>query len=75
MTTDEVKKLIEAGIEEASAEVEDLTGTGDHFRAVVKSPAFNGKSRIQQHKMVEASVKEFRNDRQIHALSIKTIAV
>ena len=72
MTTDEVKALIEAGIDSSSATVIDLTGTGVHFRAEVTSPAFEGKSLIEQHKMVYASVKEQMADQRIHALSLKT---
>ena len=33
-------------------ELEDLTGTKDHYRAVVVSPTFEGKSRIEQHQAV-----------------------
>lgn len=73
MTTDEVKKLIEAGIENSSCDVMDLTGTGDHFRAVITSSSFAGKSLIEQHKMVYATVTEYMADQRIHALSLKTI--
>ena len=48
-TTDELKQRIEAAIPDATADVEDWTGGGDHFRATVVSPAFAGLSRIQQH--------------------------
>ena len=48
-TPEELKQRIEAGIPGASAEVEDLTGGGDHFRAIVSSDAFTGRSRIDQH--------------------------
>lgn len=71
MTTDEVKTLIEAGIPESSATVEDLTGTGDHFKAEVISPAFSGKTPIQQHKMVyEALGEQMKGP--IHALQLTT---
>jgi len=74
MTTSEVAKLIEAGIEGSKAEAMDLTGTGDHFRVVVTALAFGGKSLIQQHKMVYATVTDYMADERIHALSMKTIA-
>lgn len=73
MTTDEVKKLIETGIEGAEATVTDLTGTGDHFKAEVAAPGFAGKSMIQQHKMVyEALEEEMKGP--IHALQLFTRA-
>jgi stress-induced morphogen len=30
----------------------DLAGDGDHWAAKVTAPQFEGKSRVQQHKMV-----------------------
>jgi stress-induced morphogen len=70
-TVDEIKQRIEAGIPDARADVEDWTGGGDHFRATVVSPAFAGKSRIDQHKMVYAVFGDEIGGH-IHALSLKT---
>ena len=67
----DIKSRIEAAIPDASAEVEDWTGGGDHFRATVVSPAFAGLSRIQQHKLVyEVFGDEIGGP--IHALSLTT---
>jgi len=52
--------------------VVDETGAGDHLRATVKAPQFEGLSRIDQHRLVKAAVKERFDDGQIHALSVKT---
>lgn len=71
MTCDEVQQLIEQGVPEAKASVEDLTGTGDHFSAQVSSPAFADKSMIQQHKMVYDALGELMGGA-IHALQLKT---
>ena len=70
-TTDEIKQRIEASIPDSTAEVEDWTGGGDHFRATVVSPAFAGLSRIQQHKLV-MDVFAGEIGGAIHALSVKT---
>ena len=51
-SAEDIKRRIEAGIPDARAEVEDLTGGGDHFRATVVSTTFAGRSRIEQHRMV-----------------------
>jgi stress-induced morphogen len=70
-TTDEIKQRIESSIPESSAEVEDWTGGGDHFRATVVSPAFAGLSRIQQHRLVmDVFADEIGGP--IHALSVQT---
>ena len=70
-TTDEIKQRIESAIPDATAEVEDWTGGGDHFRATVVSPAVAGLSRIQQHKLVmDVFAGEIGGS--IHAFSVKT---
>jgi stress-induced morphogen len=70
-TAEELKTRIESSIPGARAEVEDLTGGGDHFRAEIVSDRFAGLSRIEQHKLV---YDVFGDDvgGPIHALSIKT---
>ena len=72
-TTDEIKRRIEAALPESTAEVEDWTGGGDHFRATVVSPSFSGKSRIEQHRMVYA-IFGAEIGGPIHALSLTTRA-
>jgi stress-induced morphogen len=72
-TAEEIKQRIEASIPGASAEVEDYTGGGDHFRATVVSPAFVGRSRIEQHKLVYGVFGDEIGGA-IHALSLKTQA-
>jgi stress-induced morphogen len=67
----QIKSRIEAAIPGASAEVEDWTGGGDHFRATVVSERFAGLSRIQQHRLVyEIFGEEIGGP--IHALSLTT---
>jgi stress-induced morphogen len=68
---DEIKTRIEAALPGASAEVEDWTGGGDHFRATVVAPQFAGLSRIAQHKLVY-DVFGAEIGGPIHALSLKT---
>ena len=69
---DELKGMIEAALPGAEAEVVDETGTGDHIRATVVAPQFDGLSRIDQHRLVKGAVKERFDDGTIHALSVKT---
>jgi stress-induced morphogen len=67
----ELKERIETALPGASAEVEDLTGGGDHFRAEVTSDRFAGMSRIEQHRLVY-DVFGGEIGGPIHALSLKT---
>jgi stress-induced morphogen len=68
----ELKAMIEAALPGAGVEVSDETGAGDHLRAVVSAAQFEGLSRIDQHRLVKAAVKERFDDGTIHALSVKT---
>jgi stress-induced morphogen len=68
----EIKAMIEAALPGAEVEVVDETGGGDHLQATVAAPQFAGLSRIDQHRLVKAAVKERFDDGQIHALSLKT---
>jgi stress-induced morphogen len=72
-TIADIKQRIEAGIPGAQVEVEDWTGGGDHFRATIVAPAFAGKSRIEQHRMVYA-IFGAEIGGPIHALSLTTRA-
>jgi stress-induced morphogen len=68
----EIRAMIEAALPGAEVEVIDETGAGDHLRATVAAPQFEGLSRIDQHRLVKAAVVERFEDGQIHALSIST---
>jgi len=65
----ELKRMIEEALPGAEVEVID-EGGGDHLRAVVTAPQFEGLSRIDQHRLVRNAVRERFEDGSIHALSI-----
>ena len=67
-----LEERIRRGLGEVShLVVRDLTGTKDHWEALIVSEAFSGKSRIQQHQMVYAALGELMAG-PIHALALKT---
>ncbi|MGD2074267.1 MAG: BolA/IbaG family iron-sulfur metabolism protein [Gammaproteobacteria bacterium] len=68
MQAEELKRVIEAGIPSAQVAV---SGDGDHFEATVISAAFEGKSRVQQHQMVYASLGGLMQGA-VHALALRT---
>jgi len=70
-SAEDIKQRIEAAIPGATAEVEDYTGGGDHFRASVTAPAFEGLGRIQQHRLVYEVLGEDVGGA-IHAIALKT---
>ncbi len=71
MDTREIQALIEQALPGSTVVVEDTVGDGDHLQALVISPAFEGKSLLQQHQMVYAPLKETLKER-LHALGLKT---
>jgi acid stress-induced BolA-like protein IbaG/YrbA len=70
MTSDEIETLIRSGLPEATVQVIDQVGDGNHFQAVVVTAAFAGKSLVERHQLVYGSLQGAMAER-IHALSIK----
>jgi acid stress-induced BolA-like protein IbaG/YrbA len=72
MTPEQLKARIEQLAPGTQAEVVDLTGTMDHYQAVVVSPAFAGKMMMEQHRMVYGLFKSEIDSNEVHALTLKT---
>ena len=68
-----IERLIKEGLPGARVTIEDLRGDGDHYAALVISPAFKGKTRVQQHQMVYAALQG-RMGNELHALALQTSA-
>ena len=71
MDLKEIEKYIKEAMPDASIDIQDLAGDGNHYSAVITSPSFAGKSKIEQHKMVYNSLKG-KMGNELHALAIKT---
>lgn len=71
MRADELEALLRAAFNDADIRIEDLAGDGDHYRAVIRSSAFAGKSRVAQHQMVYAALQG-RMGAELHALALDT---
>jgi acid stress-induced BolA-like protein IbaG/YrbA len=69
MDPGDIERLIEQGLEGASARV--VTDGQGHYEAVVVSSAFDGKRRVPRHQMVYATLGEMVG-REIHALAVST---
>jgi len=67
-----LEQRIRDGLGEVShLRITDLTGTKDHWEALVVSAAFAGKTPIEQHQMVYAALGELMAG-PVHALALKT---
>ena len=71
MDLKEIEKLIREALPDATIDIQDLAGDGNHYSATIVSSQFSGKSKIEQHKMVYNSLKG-RMGNELHALAIKT---
>lgn len=71
MPAEEIERLIRSAIPDATVAIQDLAGDGDHYRAIVTSEAFRGKSRLQQHQLVYRALGE-RLGGELHALALET---
>lgn len=71
MDAHDIEAMIKAALPDATVEIKDLAGDGDHYSATVISAAFAGKSRVQQHQMVYAALKGNMGG-VLHALALTT---
>ena len=71
MSGEEIVSRIKAALPDAIVELRDLAGDGDHWAATITTSAFAGKTRVQQHQMVNAA---FGKDMGtvLHSLAITT---
>jgi len=69
VTPEQVQDYIRKGLQCDELRV---TGDGQHFEALIVSPAFEGKSRVQRHQLVYAALGD-RMREEIHALSMMTL--
>ncbi len=67
----DLEQKIKDGLPDAEVRIEDLRGDGDHYLAHVSSPAFRGKTRVQQHQLVYQALKGLVGG-DLHALALQT---
>jgi len=71
MSVQALENLLRDAFPDAEIRIDDLAGDGDHYRAVVRSDAFQGKTRVAQHQMVYAALKGAMGG-ELHALALET---
>lgn len=76
MTIEQMKQRLQATYPDSKDAtdimVNDLTGTSDHWQVEIKSSAFKGLSRIEQHQHVMKAFAPELKTGEVHALTIKT---
>ena len=71
MKKEEIIEMIVNALPDAKVEVKDLAGDDNHYAATVTSSLFEGKTKVNQHKMVYDSLKG-KMGNELHALALKT---
>ena len=71
LTKSEISSMIMSAFPDATLELEDTTGDSNHYSAKIISKIFNGKSKVEQHKMVYKALKG-KMGNELHALMLKT---
>ena len=71
LSKEDLEKYIKESIPDSTVIIEDLRGDGDHYSATVISKSFEGKTKIEQHKMVYESLNG-KMGNELHALMLKT---
>ena len=72
MKKEEIVEMILKAIPDAKVEVKDLAGDDNHYAATITSSLFEGKTKINQHKMVYDALEGKMGD-VLHALSLTTL--
>ena len=71
---EEIKSLIKEAIPDAEITIQDTAGDENHYSATIKSKAFTGKSKIEQHKLVYKALKG-KMGNELHALALNTMEI
>jgi stress-induced morphogen len=73
MSAATLKAELSAAFPDATIDIDDLAGDGDHYAATVVSEQFRGLSRVRQHQIVYAALRG-RMGGELHALALQTSA-
>lgn len=70
----DIESRLRAAFPDATIEINDLAGDGNHYAARIVAEAFRGKNRVQQTRMVNAALADILkgSDAPLHALAIET---
>ena len=71
LTKNEISTMIMSAFPDAALELKDTAGDNNHYSAKIISKTFNGKSKVEQHKMVYKALKG-KMGNELHALALTT---
>ena len=71
LTKNEISTMIMSAFPDATLELKDIAGDSNHYSAKIASKFFNGKSKVEQHKLVYKALKG-KMGNELHALALIT---
>ena len=71
LTKNEISTMIMSAFPDAALELKDIAGDNNHYSAKIISKTFNGRSKVEQHKMVYKALKG-KMGNELHALMLTT---
>jgi len=71
LTKNEISTMIMSAFPDATLELKDIAGDSNHYSAKIVSKIFNGKTKVEQHKMVYKALKG-KMGNELHALALTT---
>ncbi len=72
MKKEEIIEMIIKALPDAKVEVKDLAGDDNHYAATITSKMFEGKTKVNQHKMIYDALQG-KMGGVLHALSLTTL--
>lgn len=68
----DLEKILHDNFPEAQIKVVALVADDNHYSVEIADKIFAGKTRVEQHKMVNSALKEILGD-VLHAMQLKTV--
>ncbi|MDA7704950.1 BolA/IbaG family iron-sulfur metabolism protein [Rickettsiales bacterium] len=73
MEQSKLQKILENNFPNAKIKLTDLVGDQNHYYLTIEDSIFNDKNMLAQHKIVNASLREYLDSGELHALQLKTV--
>ncbi len=73
MPVEELDRRLRDAFPDSEVTITDLAGDGDHYRARIVAPAFQGLSRVRRHQLVNKALADVLGGA-LHALALETMA-
>ena len=70
----DLQEILTQNFPEAKIEIIDLAGDDNHYSVIIADKVFNGKNRIEQHRLVNKALNTYLDSGVLHAMQLKTIS-